>query len=176
MDEPVVLVKRSPPQRGDIIVFKYPKDESLYYIKRTIGTPGDRIELRNKVLFINNEKILKDPLKPEDANAIFKSIEGMQYDQSSLELHTEHLGTTDHVLMIDKSNFIADNFGPIQVPQDQFFVMGDNRDFSNDSRFWGFVPMKNIRGKAVVIWLSLWINFGDWDVVFRPSRIGTLLH
>jgi len=78
-------------------------------------------------------------------------------------------------MMIDKSNFMGDAYGPIAVPPESLFVMGDNRDFSNDSRFWGFVPFKNVKGKAIVIWLSLWASFTDSQFTFRPDRIGTLL-
>jgi signal peptidase I len=78
--------------------------------------------------------------------------------------------------MLDKTNFLGETHGPITVPPESLFVMGDNRDFSNDSRFWGFVPMKNVKGKAIVIWLSLWVSFSDSQFIFRPDRIGTLIH
>ena len=77
--------------------------------------------------------------------------------------------------MLDKNSYINENYGEITVPDDHLFVMGDNRDFSNDSRFWGFVPLKNVRGKAMVVWLSLWLDFSESQYYFRPSRIGTVI-
>jgi signal peptidase I len=127
-DQPTFLIHRDPPKRGDIIVFKYPKDERVYFIKRVIGTPGDTIELRDKTLLINSKPIERAPVT-----------------------------------------------GPVTVPANSLFVMGDNRDFSNDSRFWGFVPLKNVKGKAMVIWLSLWVSISDGQFIFRPDRIGTVL-
>jgi len=175
-DHPVYVVKRDPPKRGDVIVFMYPKDESFYYIKRVIGTPGDTVEVRNKVIYINNKMIARDPITDGPADALFKKMDDPKYTAANLDLYKEHLDSADHVIMTDKSNYMGENFGPVTVPAESLFVMGDNRDFSNDSRFWGFVPMKNVKGKAVVIWLSLWVSLSDSQFIFRPDRIGTLIH
>jgi len=180
-DHPIYVVKRDPPKHGDIIVFMYPKDESFYYIKRVIGVAGDTVEIKNKVLYINNQEIHRDPLATDLGEKIFSSLDDPKYSRNNLELYREHLDHVDHTIMLDKNNFMGESFGPITVPPDSLFVMGDNRDFSNDSRFWGFVPMRNVKGKAVVIWLSLWFNFSDSTttskaITFRPERIGTLLH
>ena len=174
--DPIYLIKRDPPKRGDIIVFMYPKDESFYYIKRVIGTPGDTVEIRNKVLYINKTMIPRDSMPQVDGDKIFQNLDDPKYSQNSLDLYKEHIEHADHVIMLDKNNFLGETFGPITVPPDSLFVMGDNRDFSNDSRFWGFVPFKNVKGKAEIIWLSLWINFSDSQLTFRPNRIGTILH
>jgi signal peptidase I len=108
---------------------------------------------------------------------IIDSLEGRQYDKTSLELYDELNSTTQgkHLIMLDRNNYITENYGEIVVPDDHLFVMGDNRDFSNDSRFWGFVPMKNVRGKAMVVWLSLWLDFAEGQYFFRPTRVGTVI-
>jgi len=174
-DHPIYFIKREPPKRGDIVVFKYPKDESFYYIKRVVGIPGDVVEVRNKVLYINQKMISRDLVPVSDSEKVFKALDDPRYASSNLDLYQEHLDAANHLMMIDKSNFMGDAYGPIAVPPESLFVMGDNRDFSNDSRFWGFVPFKNVKGKAIVIWLSLWASFTDSQFTFRPDRIGTLL-
>lgn len=174
--DPTFIVKRDPPQHGDIIVFMYPKDESFYYIKRVVGVPGDKVELKKKALYINDVMVPRQPLPEARAKAIFSDLDDPKYSPSTLELFEEKVENHPHPVMLDQNNFINESFGPITVPPDSLFVMGDNRDFSNDSRFWGFVPFRNVKGKAMVIWLSLWLNFSENDVTFRPSRIGTLLH
>ena len=174
--DPTYLIKRDPPKHGDIIVFMYPKDESFYYIKRVVGLPGDKVELKNKALYINDQMIPREPLPEARAKAIFSDLDDPKYSPGSLELYEEKVENHPHPVMLDKNNFLGESFGPITVPAESLFVMGDNRDFSNDSRFWGFVPYRNVKGKAMIIWLSLWLNFSDNDVTFRPSRIGKLLH
>jgi signal peptidase I len=176
LNSPVTLVHRDPPKRGDIIVFKYPKDESIYFIKRVIGTPGDTIELRDKTLVVNGKPMEHVELPQKEEEAIFGKMKEPKYDQPSLKLYNEHLDTKTHWLMLDTSTYATNSFGPITVPADHLFVMGDNRDFSNDSRFWGFVPMKNVKGRAMVIWLSLWVSFSDSQFIFRPERIGMVLN
>lgn len=135
------IIPYKKPQRGDIIVFKFWQEPKKDFIKRTIGVPGDVIEIRNKKVYVN-----KKPL--EQDYAIYT------------DLH-----------IIPKAMQPRDNFGPVTVPENSLFVMGDNRDHSYDSRFWGFVDLKNVKGKAFIIYWS-WDNdnFG-----VRWSRIGKIL-
>jgi signal peptidase I len=149
------------PKRGDVIVFRYPDDPSLDYIKRVIGLPGDRVEYRDKRLTIDGR------LVPEHRIADYLSKSTMQYYRR----YVEDLGGVKHEILIDKD---APAYVPqprafpfekdchyntsgvtCTVPPGHYFVMGDNRDNSSDSRFWGFVPEANIVGKAFFIWLNL---------------------
>ena len=136
------LIPIGEPKRGDIVVFIYPEDRSKDFIKRLIGLPGDTIEVRNKKILLN----------------------GLPLD----DVHGVH---SDSVI-IPASVQPRDNFGPVKVPAGSLFVMGDNRDESYDSRFWGFVSMQDVLGKALVIYWS-W-NQEEYGV--RWSRIGTILH
>lgn len=141
------------PERGDVFVFHYPPDPSIDYIKRVIGVPGDRIEYRNKQLFINGEP------------AQLTLIDDYQYVAPGLNMVTakhyqEQLGEVSHDVLIEDSSLAID--GEVVVPAGHYFAMGDNRDNSKDSRFWGFVPEQNLVGKAFLIW---W-NFDNF------SRIG----
>jgi signal peptidase I len=129
------------PQRGDIIVFKYPVDPNKDFIKRVVGVAGDVIESRDKQLYLNHKPVNHD-----------------------YGVHTD-----PHI--ISGNNKPRDNFGPITVPQNSLFVMGDNRDESYDSRFWGFVDIKAVNGKAFIVYWS-WdkLNFG-----VRWNRLGRIL-
>ncbi len=180
VDDPVYIFRRNGPSRGDIIVFKYPKDESLYYIKRVVGLPGDSVDWKNKQLWINDERVTREPIGLDRARAIFEKIDSEKYGLESLEIYDENIALgsdrREHLMMLDSNNYLSLSRGPWKVPPGMYFVMGDNRDHSNDSRFWGFVPEKNIKGRAMVIWLSLWLDFSDWSQsAFKPSRIGTIL-
>lgn len=122
------------PQKGDIIVFKYPVDPEKDFIKRVVGVAGDVIEGRDKKLFVNHKPVNHDY--------------GVHTDPDIYPKHSGHNGKRD-------------NFGPVTVPENSLFVMGDNRDESFDSRFWGFVDLKAVNGKAFIIYWS-WDreNFG----------------
>lgn len=122
------------PKRGDIIVFKYPEDPKRDFIKRVIGVEGDIVEIRNKKVFVNGVEI-KEPY--------------VRYTDSYV--HPRELNPRD-------------NFGPIIVPPGKLFVMGDNRDQSYDSRFWGFVDLKDVKGKAFIIYWS-------WDSDNQKPRL-----
>lgn len=174
-DEPIYIFRRDPPKRGDIIVFKFPRDESLHYIKRVIGVPGDTVEIRNKQLYINGELVTRDPLPAPEVDRFFAKNDDAKYTPVEFDLFSENLTGVKHTIMVQKNSYLDDDRPPFQIGSDQLFVMGDNRDFSNDSRFWGTVPFRNVKGKAFIIWLSVWFNFSDGNVSFHPERIGTFL-
>ncbi|MGE5174140.1 MAG: signal peptidase I [Betaproteobacteria bacterium] len=154
------------PKRGDIIVFKYPENESKNFIKRVVGLPGDKIEIKNGALFINDQ-----PVKVTEER---RSAGGEQGSGSSYypkpELLEEQLGAVKHQIQY-LHNQTGYNYGPILVPKDSVFVMGDNRDNSQDSRVWGFVRNNKILGKALIIYWS-WDGDDRW---VRWERIGSLI-
>jgi signal peptidase I len=154
------------PKRGDIIVFKYPEDESKDFIKRVVGVPGDRIEIRKGTLFINDQPV-------QVANAeeyVDKEQRGENRFDIKAKVMEEQLGAVKHFIQYLRDQS-GNNFGPILVPKESVFVMGDNRDNSQDSRFWGFVKYNKILGRALIIYWS-WDGADRW---VRWERIGTLI-
>ena len=137
----ITIIPYKKPQRGDIVIFKFPQDPKKDFIKRTIGVQGDIIEIRNKEVYVNKKRLEHDYAIYTDFHIIPESMQP------------------------------RDNLGPITVPENSLFVMGDNRDHSYDSRFWGFVDLKDVKGKAFIIYWS-WDNdnFG-----VRWNRIGKIL-
>jgi signal peptidase I len=136
------------PKRGDIVVFEYPNDRRVHYIKRLIGLPGDEIEIKDKLLYVNGERYEVEAAHNDDP-VVFPGIAGPR-----------------------------DNFDPVTVPTDSYFMMGDNRDNSRDSRYWGYVKSSELVGNAVIIYWS-------WDITsgglferiknIRWSRLGDVL-
>lgn len=184
LDEPVYLFRREPPRRGDVIVFRFPKDESIYFIKRVVGVAGDVIETRDKVLYLNGKPVPRDAMAEPQQQALTAGgvLKDPQYTVTNPDFFMEHLdrgpgadpATVDHFMLIDKNNGMGRNFGPVTVPENSLFCMGDNRDVSNDSRYWGFVPMKNVAGRATFVWFSFWaVSFSESQFYFHPERIGT---
>lgn len=136
------ILELKKPSRGDIIVFKYPEDPERDFIKRVIAVEGDVIELKDKVVHVNGKPVVEQYIQHTD-NAIRSA--GVEP---------------------------RDNLGPKVIPKDKFFMMGDNRDQSYDSRYWGFVDIKEVRGKALIIYWS-------WDGskhLPRFTRLGKLIH
>jgi len=136
------------PQRGDIFVFRFPADPSIDFIKRVIGVPGDHLKYINKVLYINGQEV------PQDLLDTTTRIDE-QGNKQPVFLKNENLFGVTHQIYQNENQPSAD-FEDIVVPPGMYFAMGDNRDDSADSRYWGFVPDRNIVGKAVVI-------IGSWN-------------
>ncbi len=150
------MLSGDPPQRGDIIVFRYPRDESQNYVKRVIGIPGDHIAYRNQRLRINNRQldteyrhVYRSPLAHRDG----KNATGCDRRATSCQVWRERIGQRSYSVLIDPGAPLNVN-GDYIVPEGEYFVLGDNRDYSNDSRLWGFVPAKNIIGEATTIIFS----------------------
>lgn len=137
------------PSRGEIIVFIYPKDHSKDYIKRVVGLPGDKIEVKKDVVFVNDEEV-----KQEFSEKYLYADVNQACEDYPYEKNIENLGGIRHAILNDEGRYPT-NFGPVFVEKDHLFVMGDNRDNSSDSRFWGQVPMNLVKGRALFIWLSL---------------------
>jgi signal peptidase I len=161
------IIEMNNPQRGDVMVFRYPPKPSFDYIKRVIGTPGDEVSYLNKKLTINGKPLSKEVL-PD-----FFDEDSLRYSKQFEEIVASEKGEVKHRLLNDEDRpaFIpgADPFAfrenclysaegvVCKVPAGHYFMMGDNRDNSLDSRYWGFVPEKNIVGKAFFVWM----NFGN---------------
>jgi signal peptidase I len=161
------IIANHDPQRGDVMVFRFPKDPSTDYIKRVVGVPGDEVVFRSQQLFLNGQPVATEALPPPG----FYDEEARRYAPE----FKEKLGNVEHGILINtqSSQFWKsqeDNQFPFRencrysaegvackVPPGHYFMMGDNRDNSLDSRYWGFVPDENIVGRAFFIWM----NFGD---------------
>ena len=161
------------PKRGEVLVFRYPHDEKTNYIKRVVGLPGDIVDYKNKRLRINGNVVDLQKSNREDTE------QGTQSNEQ-VRVHIELLGKSSHGILLDTS-LGSRAYMRIIVPPDKFFVMGDNRDHSNDSRFWGFVPEENIVGRAVFGWFSWDSNKNDhfWNDYIGGGanwpRIGTTI-
>ncbi len=134
------VLPMKPIERGDVVVFKYPEEPEVDYIKRVIGIPGDRIEIRHGKVFINNEQ---------------------QAEPYVRFLHPEPL---------------RGSFGPVVVPEDSYFCMGDNRDESADSRRWGFVPASHMKGRALLVWYSFDEESGAYLKTGLKDRVWNILN
>jgi signal peptidase I len=150
------------PQRGDVAVFRYPEDPKVDFIKRIVGVPGDRIVYMNKVLYINGEQAPQRYLEGYVGTGSGNVMTGARRLQEDLT------GTEHEILIMPGRNDFGGNFEYL-VPEGHYFAMGDNRDNSRDSRFWGFLPEENLVGKAFMIWMN-W----DWqqDGVVGWGRLG----
>lgn len=155
------------PARGDIVIFKWPIDESIFYIKRIIGIPGDTIQIFNDELYVNNKKTELDFVENYTGD-----------DGKEAEIYKETFGNSSYQILEQiKKN---ENYGPVTVPEGEYFVLGDNRDNSSDSRYWGMVKRHQIYGRPVFIYFSWDIKIPAWKVLsrlasIRFSRIGDIL-
>lgn len=163
------VVELGQPKRGDVVVFKYPQNPTVDYIKRVVGLPGDAISYKNKILYVNGEPQKQIPV------GVYTGTGSGARETGSLE-NIESLDDVEHTVLVNPR---TPDFGfgcqvllrgPVTVPDGHFFVMGDNRDNSNDSRCWGFVPETNLVGKAFGIWMSWDSNRSGFPIAWE--RIG----
>jgi signal peptidase I len=153
------VMELNQPQRGDVVVFRYPIDPAIPFIKRVVGLPGDEIVYHNleKTLYINGELVNTDSL------GVYQGF-GQGSDMTGADEYLEHLGTIPHHILVRERPYHVDVVRMI-VPDNEYFVLGDNRDNSGDSRFWGTVPEANLIGKAFFIWMNGSLKNGlniDW--------------
>jgi len=139
-----LVYRFSEPQRGDIVVFKYPIDPNIDFIKRIVALPGEQVEVKNNQVFINGKPLPLTEVGRGEENGVRKFI----YEEVMPE------GIKHKVQFYEDFPFSKRDFGPVVVPPNHYFVMGDNRDNSEDSRYWGFLSRENIVGKAFVIYFS----------------------
>ncbi len=159
VNKKIIEVKN--PQRGDVMVFKYPKDTSLDYIKRVVGVPGDKIIYKNKRLTVNGKEVsyqmLPDYLDEEHlsySKQLLENLTGIQHKILNDERAPTYVPNPDAFPQHELCTYNLEGFA-CTVPAGQYFMMGDNRDNSLDSRYWGFVPDQNIVGKAFFVWMNL---------------------
>ena len=153
------------PQRGEVVVFRYPRDPGVNFIKRAVGLPGDTITYRDKQLFVNGEKVEETSagrFESSDIKCSTPAVDAVLFD--------EQLGDVNHNILLHGRS--RSRNGQWVVPAGHYFMMGDNRDRSNDSREWGFVPEENLLGRAVGIWLNFDFEKGCADL----SRAGNGIH
>lgn len=134
------------PRRGDVAVFRFPGDPSINYIKRIVGVPGDHVVYRKKRLYINGTSMEQTGNQPYSSPHIAVPVGEVRRVSENFD------GRAHDILIAGRSD---DGYAEFRVPPGQYFVMGDNRDQSNDSRYWGFVPDRNLVGKAFLVWFSL---------------------
>lgn len=141
------LLPRKDIARKDIVVFKYPKNLSQDFVKRVIGLEGEKVEIKDKQVFVN-DKPLDEPYKVHSDSQVYAKSDTFHYD-----------------------DLIRDNYGPVVVPPGHLFVMGDNRDNSADSRYWGFLPIANIKGRPWVIYFSYTAERDAWQKTGVRDRL-----
>lgn len=175
----VKLAEWGTPKRGDIIVFRYPRDPEIDYVKRVVAIAGDTVEIKDDILFVNDEA---QPRADHDQDRTI--LEDIDDDKKVKILFTEKLFGLEHWVMqnvpaarrFTRSSWPPPGAGPYKVPENSVFCIGDNRDNSTDSRVWGQVPLEYVRGKALfVIWSVFTPRESNWPA-FRFNRFGKWLY
>lgn len=152
----------SRPERGDVVIFMYPEDEGKDFVKRVVGLPGDIVIVEGTKVYINGEEVPRNIIEITESDSKYElKVMGSRYfgeipyfpQWRQFAFYEERLGENDFIAQYEDD--IYHRGGTYNVPDDSIFVMGDNRDNSADSREWGFVPLENVKGKAMFVWLSL---------------------
>jgi len=160
------IISISEPKRGDVVVFRYPEDPKIPYIKRVVGLPGDHVvyHIANKMLYINGEPI------PQKIIGSYQGV-GEGSGMTGADEKIENLQGVEHsILLYQNRSFNAVMpYMDMTIPPKHYFVLGDNRDNSRDSRFWGTVPEENLIGKAFLIWMN-WDRGVNWDRIGQNIR------
>ena len=155
------VIEISKPQRGDVVVFRYPANEKINFIKRVIGIPGDKIKYIGKKVYVNDVEYIKNK------QATHQYID--DFGREELDIFIENQDNKKYHILND--NMSPANDDEFEVPEKHYFVMGDNRDHSSDSRYWGFVPEENLVGEAFLIWM----NFNSKNFSLKYNRIGNTI-
>jgi signal peptidase I len=166
---PKYISSQQLPKRGEVVVFKFPKDPSISYIKRVIALPGDTVEIKDKIVFVNDKALKTEAI---DGTPFLKDM-NKKFKNYKLNFYKESSDVGAHVIQQDSDNYYSNNKDKVTVKEGHIYVMGDNRDFSFDSRYWSTVPIEYIKGRAEFVWLSLAFPQDGGEFVFRASRIGT---
>jgi signal peptidase I len=156
------------PRNGDVIVFTYPVDPRLNYVKRIVGIPGDTVEMRDAILYRNGKKV--------DENYVQRIPDEIDQSDDDFRWQKAYLAGNASVSSYHPSR---NNWGPLVVPPHDYFVLGDNRDNSSDSRYWGFVADSLVRGQPIVVYYSYAPDTGDrldWLTHLRWKRFGEIVH
>lgn len=154
------IIELGSPQRGDVMVFRYPRDPSTPFIKRVVGIPGDKIVFRDRRLYINDEEIKHDEI------GTYVGLKSAARHTGAKLAEEDLLGRHHQILLTPMAH--NPSFSGV-VPPGNYFVLGDNRDNSRDSRYWGYVPDENLVGRAFMIWMN-------WDRGPTLDRIGSKIH
>ncbi len=160
------LWKWKQPQRGDVIVFRFPENRDVFYIKRLIGLPGDKISVQNGQISVNGKPWALQPVEQEDFD------ETMTFNYFNEDVQPIRPDGAEHVIRLFSKN---EHLGPEEkifiVPEKSYFAMGDNRDQSHDSRFWGFIPEDLLVGRASLIWLSCRETLASAPFICDPMQL-----
>ncbi|MBI3555694.1 MAG: signal peptidase I [Deltaproteobacteria bacterium] len=160
------------PARGDVIIYRTSRGMNETFMKRVIGLPGDRVAIRSKVVFINGKELVRRKLS---AASCQMDRAGSVNAYGPRECFEEQLDGKTYVVVVDSKKETTSDFKEVLVPEQALFVLGDNRDYSTDSRQWGFVEQDEIRGKVLYVWMNLWLDLVHGNYYFDVSRIGQRL-